>query len=372
MKKYSLYFLIILIAIVFFTSFLDVKAQYYPTPGIDYPDYSTPPPIDSSGQNTPPENPSNVTPAATKTSTTGDGNYNLLQPLPCKDGEEGCVNGKLTSFNPAESGKLGEYLNFGIRLFIGLCAVAAVVMIVVGGIEYATSELSHSKTAAKDRIYNAIFGLLLALGSYTILYTVNPDLLKTDFDVGGGTLSSGGEQAINSYIEQNISNENVNIPFTAVENKKLEALGIQCRGGGSPALLSTAQSFMGKTSYSMDKRNQISGNILYTDCSSYVAQVYKCVGISSPGETTAQIFSSGNVSNVGSISTDGTSIDGIPLRVGDLVGWQAGNGGIKIGHVMMYIGNGLVIESTRRADGVKTESINSRYLKGKIKYVKRL
>ncbi len=154
--------------------------------------------------------------------TVGDGSYHLLQPLPCKDGEEGCVNGKLTSFNPAESGKLGEYLNFGIRLFIGLCAVAAVVMIVVGGIEYATSELSHSKTAAKDRIYNAIFGLLLALGSYTILYTVNPDLLKTDFDVGGGTLTSSGEISIKELEERIIT---VGGPIT---DKNRGSIGTPC------------------------------------------------------------------------------------------------------------------------------------------------
>jgi hypothetical protein len=67
-----------------------------------------------------------------------------------------------------------------IKIFIGLCAVLAVVMIVLGGIEYMTSELISSKEAGKERIRGAVFGLLLALGAYALLFTINPDILNTD------------------------------------------------------------------------------------------------------------------------------------------------------------------------------------------------
>jgi membrane-bound lytic murein transglycosylase B len=53
-------------------------------------------------------------------------------------------------------------------------------MIVMGGIEYMTTELISSKEAGKERIRNAIFGLLLALGAWTILNTINPNILKSD------------------------------------------------------------------------------------------------------------------------------------------------------------------------------------------------
>ncbi|MEI6553395.1 MAG: hypothetical protein WCO09_02405, partial [bacterium] len=76
------------------------------------------------------------------------------------------------------------YLNILIRIFIGICAILAMIMIVMGGIQYMTSELVSSKQAAKESIMNAILGLLLALGAFAILNTINPDLLN----VGLGNL----------------------------------------------------------------------------------------------------------------------------------------------------------------------------------------
>lgn len=135
-----------------------------------------------------------------------DRSYHLLEPIPCYEEEKGvCELNKntgrleLIAFDPTTdtgNNKLGLYLNIIIRLFIGLCAVAAVVMIVIAGVEYSTAELISSKEAAKERIRNAILGLLLALGSYTILFTINPDLLNTDVDIGGGTITSAGEVTI--------------------------------------------------------------------------------------------------------------------------------------------------------------------------------
>ena len=72
----------------------------------------------------------------------------------------------------------GNYLNILIKLFLGICGVLAVIMIVMGGIEYMTSELISSKEAGKESIRNALLGLLLALGAYLILNTINPDLLN--------------------------------------------------------------------------------------------------------------------------------------------------------------------------------------------------
>jgi hypothetical protein len=105
------------------------------------------------------------------------GSYNILAPLP--DGKGGMSP---TTFDATGKGggALGSYLNLMVTLFIGICAVLAVIMIVLGGIEYMTTELISSKEAGKDRIVHAILGLLLALGAYLILYTINPEILKTD------------------------------------------------------------------------------------------------------------------------------------------------------------------------------------------------
>lgn len=84
---------------------------------------------------------------------------------------------ELSSFDPTTPSSLGNYLGIIIPLFIGICAVLAVIMIVIGGVQYMTSELISSKEAGKERIKNAIFGLLLALGAWLILNTINPKLL---------------------------------------------------------------------------------------------------------------------------------------------------------------------------------------------------
>src|SRR3989339_205936 len=108
--------------------------------------------------------------------------YKLLAPLPCEKGTTGCTEKGLETFDPTGDNKIGGYLNLMIKLFIGICAVLSVVMIVIGGIEYMTSELPGLKSAGKERITQAILGLLLALGAWTLLNTINPDLLKSDLN----------------------------------------------------------------------------------------------------------------------------------------------------------------------------------------------
>jgi len=51
-------------------------------------------------------------------------------------------------------------------------------MIVLGGFEYVTSTIPGVKTEGMKRIQNALWGLLLILGSYLILSTINPRLVQ--------------------------------------------------------------------------------------------------------------------------------------------------------------------------------------------------
>ncbi len=138
-------------------------------------------------------NPNEAAPAPQPTTVTPNKNYNFLAPLPCADGTPGCKNGELATFNPAPTNNadnvLGGYLNMMINLFIGICAVLAVVMIVVGGIEYMASELPGNKESGKERITNAIFGLILALGSWALLNTINPDLLNTNIKIKNASIA---------------------------------------------------------------------------------------------------------------------------------------------------------------------------------------
>lgn len=139
--------------------------------------------------------------------------YELLVPLPCPTpGSPECDGkGQFTTFNPGdESGAFSKYLNLGIKIFIGISAVLAVVMIVIGGLEYMTSELVSSKEAGKSRMVHAILGLLIALGAFALLNTIDPSLLKGDVTiekvgVEGGSLDLRGNCVVrNSGVTVNL------------------------------------------------------------------------------------------------------------------------------------------------------------------------
>jgi len=107
--------------------------------------------------------------------TSTDTTYTPLAPLPGL----GTIDTAPSTSNPCP---FGNYLNIMIKIIIGVAAVLAMVMIVMGGIEYMTSDLVSSKEAGKETIRNAILGLLIALGAYLILNTINPQLLSVCLD----------------------------------------------------------------------------------------------------------------------------------------------------------------------------------------------
>ncbi|MBI1961555.1 MAG: hypothetical protein HYS45_02545 [Parcubacteria group bacterium] len=73
---------------------------------------------------------------------------------------------------------LSDYIRGVYRLLIGLAALFAVVMIIIGGYQWIFSGGSSDKTgAAKKRIFGAAVGLMLALLSYIILNTITPRLV---------------------------------------------------------------------------------------------------------------------------------------------------------------------------------------------------
>ena len=105
--------------------------------------------------------------------------YTLLEPLPCVNGTAAdtqtpnCVNGKVSVF------EVDYYIKYAFRLAIALAAFAAVVMFTYGGFEYMMSETSvTNQKTAKDRMKNAVLGLLAVLSSYVILNTIDPRLVN--------------------------------------------------------------------------------------------------------------------------------------------------------------------------------------------------
>lgn len=96
--------------------------------------------------------------------------YTTKEPIP---GAEPTSN--LTTY-------LGQLYTFGIAAAVFL----AMFMVGLGAFLYTvTSAGNVSKMGnAKEMIYNAIYGLILALLAYLILNVINPDLLRGDFHLG--------------------------------------------------------------------------------------------------------------------------------------------------------------------------------------------
>jgi hypothetical protein len=204
MKKYILHILILVV----FIGFLGRTTQTY---AVLCDDFGQPAGCVDSTPNT------TCTPDDNGTIPEGCGGYQLLSPIPCPAGSPSCTlgsDGKYTfnNFDPTSTDgpntKLGEYLNLMIKIFIGFCAVAAVGMIVIGGVEYMTSELISGKEAGKERIEHAILGLVIALSSYALLNTINPNILNTE-------ISSMGNTSINVRIANSIYTKPVTAANTA-------------------------------------------------------------------------------------------------------------------------------------------------------------
>ncbi|NQV90195.1 TrbC/VirB2 family protein [Candidatus Uhrbacteria bacterium] len=72
---------------------------------------------------------------------------------------------------------LGDYINGIYKYLLGIGTTIAIVMIMIGGLQYAFGGVEQSQIKkSKDRISNAILGLVLLLSTYAILSITNPEL----------------------------------------------------------------------------------------------------------------------------------------------------------------------------------------------------
>jgi hypothetical protein len=73
---------------------------------------------------------------------------------------------------------LVPYLQAMYRLIISLSAVLAVLVIMYGGILYMSTDAIGGKKEGKAVIQRALWGLLLVIASWLILYTINPEIVN--------------------------------------------------------------------------------------------------------------------------------------------------------------------------------------------------
>ncbi|MEI8337822.1 MAG: pilin [bacterium] len=106
--------------------------------------------------------------------TSGQAGYVPLASIPAPD-SSGNIGGN--GSNPVD---LGTYFRQMYMLLVGIASALAVLMVIWGGVEYITTDAIGGKEEGKQKVQNAILGLILALGSYLILQTINPALLNTN------------------------------------------------------------------------------------------------------------------------------------------------------------------------------------------------
>ncbi|MDB5224694.1 MAG: hypothetical protein JWO43_316 [Candidatus Adlerbacteria bacterium] len=104
-------------------------------------------------------------------------NYTPLEPLP----------GFPT--NVSDPNNLNDVISAFFKLALGFGAMFAVLLLVLGGISYMTTEAVGQRVAAKQRITAALLGMLLLLCSYLILYTINPNLLNFNLKLQQSTIT---------------------------------------------------------------------------------------------------------------------------------------------------------------------------------------
>lgn len=113
--------------------------------------------------------------------------YVPLAPLPgttqgdCVTDKNGNVSGCTTDIQ--------TYLPGIFKLAIGIAGVLAVLMIIIGGVEYITTDAIQGKSEGKARIQNALWGLVLVLVSWILLYTINPKLTVFNLNVEKTTVA---------------------------------------------------------------------------------------------------------------------------------------------------------------------------------------
>ena len=102
------------------------------------------------------------------------------------------IPGILTNFSPAqiygEPGEryfyipwIGEYASAIYQYTLGIVGILATVVLVWAGVVWLTAAGNAEKIKlAKEYISGALIGLVLAFGSYLILYTINPELVRFD------------------------------------------------------------------------------------------------------------------------------------------------------------------------------------------------
>ncbi|PID52517.1 MAG: hypothetical protein CR972_01555 [Candidatus Moraniibacteriota bacterium] len=153
--------------------------------------------------------------------------YKILEPIP-----------GMTETNPG----LGTYLEGLYNFAVGFVAVAALLMITIGGFYYIVSAGNQAQAGtAKKIVTDALLGLAVVFCTYLILHTINPELLKLDLKLDGLKIQKSTQKQISKKSKKSkktpqnfsISHSNPNVvqkttPQTICVNGKCYKSKAEC------------------------------------------------------------------------------------------------------------------------------------------------
>lgn len=242
---------------------------------------------------------------------------------------------------------LGEFISLIYKLAMGLGSIVAVVMMITQGVKIIVSEGGELQTEAYHRIGQIVIGLIILWGSYAILYTINPELVQF--------------RILKVQYIQPIAYEYGGDSEAGLNIKNLPPEFFCPKSGGVSNIEKIVSTALGKVSYRFGGKggpppygeiapefkqynNSCWANNICLDCSGFINFVYYCAGIPTIGGGTKTIFT-GAEAITSSFDPASPFVNGKALLPGDLIGWKEGDGGKQVGHVLMYLGNGKVVES---------------------------
>ncbi len=133
---------------------------------------------------------------------------------------------------------IATYLKEMFKIGIGLAGVFAVFMIIIGGFQYVTAESIGGKGSGREKIEGALWGLGLALGSFLILNTINPQLLE--FSAGLEPIVVAELIVRDAYTDSNLALDQVRRNLNDCnaqekglrkegQNEEADKLALQCK-----------------------------------------------------------------------------------------------------------------------------------------------